>query len=223
MNSRNTPSQQITQTQAPSAEVLERRAQALAGLVGHLMQLYTCGDASTVSQAEGYALLESACYVLGVNALEDESAALLESEDLPAVFHEKRRALEQQAENLLQLWQDVCLTMPQINNIALRDTLASIGGFKARYDTLFAAHEVPAEIDYPLSRPVPEQLKGLDYLHAWLTQLQREARYLARFDLGECIRVLESSCPDYQGLHVNLCDLIERAEQRGLIAPLSRP
>ena len=223
MNSRNTPPQQITQTQAPSAEVLGRRAQALAGLVGHLMQLYTCGNASTVSQAEGWALLESACFVLGVSTLVDDSAAVLERDELLTVFHERRHALEQRADDVVQLWQDVCLTMPQINNIALRDTLASIGGFKMRYDTLFAAHEVPAEIDYPLSHPVSERLKGLDYLQAWLTQLQREARYLARFDRDECIRVLESSCPDYQGLLINLCELIERAEQRGLISPLSPP
>lgn len=179
-----------------------------------------------LAQSRREALAQSGRIEFGQPALlavADAFAAVLESDELLTVFHERRHALEQRADDVAQLWQDVCLTMPQINNIALRDTLASIGGFKMRYDTLFAAHEVPAEIDYPLSHPVSERLKGLDYLQAWLTQLQREARYLARFDRDECIRLLESSCPDYQGLLINLCELIERAEQRGLISPLSHP
>ena len=34
------------------------------------------------------------------------------------------------------------------------------------------------------------------------------ARWVARFDVGSCVAVLERTCPDYRGLHVNLCDLL---------------
>lgn len=76
------------------------------------------------------------------------------------------------------------------------------------YDVLFAAHEVPCDIDYQLSEPVDPNLMGIDYVEAWLTQLLAEARWIARFDVESCVAVLERACPDYRGLHVNLYDLL---------------
>lgn len=56
--------------------------------------------------------------------------------------------------------------MPPIRNVALRDTLASLGQLRQVYDTRFAAHEVPCDIDYQLSMPVDPWLLGLDYIEA---------------------------------------------------------
>ena len=77
-----------------------------------------------------------------------------------------------------------------------------------RYDTHFAAHEVPCDIDYQPSKPVNPQLLGLDYIEAWLAQLLAETRWIAQFDAASCVNVLERACPDYKGLHVNLYDLL---------------
>jgi hypothetical protein len=103
--------------------------------------------------------------------------------------------------------------MPPIRNIALRDTLASLGDVKKCYDIYFAAHDVPCSIDYQLSMPVDHRLLGIDYVEAYLTQLRDEARWIARFDIDDCIAVLERVCPDYRGLHVNLYDLLLPHEQ----------
>ncbi|MDO4538713.1 MAG: DUF6179 domain-containing protein, partial [Coriobacteriales bacterium] len=108
-------------------------------------------------------------------------------------------------------------TMPPIHNIALRDTLTSIGSLPRVYDTYFAAHEIPVSIDYPLSKPIPEHLKGLDYVEAWLVQLLAEARFLAQFKLSEMVSYLESWCPDYRGLLINLYDPIYEAFHSGRI------
>lgn len=51
-------------------------------------------------------------------------------------------------------------------------------------------------------------LQGLDYIEAWLAQLERETRWIAQLDTPSCIAVLERTCPDYRGFHVNLCDLL---------------
>lgn len=71
-----------------------------------------------------------------------------------------------------------------------------------------AAHEVPCDIDYQLSESVDPKLMGIDYVEAYLAQLLSEARWIARFDVGSCVAVLERACPDYRGLHVNLYDLL---------------
>ncbi len=70
------------------------------------------------------------------------------------------------------------------------------------------AHEVPCDIDYQLSEPVDTSLQGMDYIEAWLPQLEYETRWIAQFDVDSCINVLERACPDYRGLHVNLYDLL---------------
>lgn len=98
--------------------------------------------------------------------------------------------------------------MPVIRNVALRDTLTSLGELKRRYDVCFAAHEAPCDIDYQLSKPVDPNLMGIDYVEAWLVQLLAEVRWIAQFDVGGCVSVLERVCPDYRGLHVNLYDLL---------------
>lgn len=54
----------------------------------------------------------------------------------------------------LNIWREIVAAMPPIRNVALRDTLASLGELKRLYDTRFAAHVVPYDIDYQLSEPI---------------------------------------------------------------------
>ena len=52
-------------------------------------------------------------------------------------------------------------------------------------------------------------MRGQDnYVEAYLAQLLAETRWIARFDAESCVAVLERTCPDYRGLHVNLYDLL---------------
>lgn len=78
---------------------------------------------------------------------------------------------------------------------------------------------MPASIDYPLSKPISEQFKGLDYVEAWLAQLLEEAQFLARFDTDEVTANLQAWCPDYRGLLINLYDPINEAWRTGRILP----
>ena len=198
----------------------EQAMRGFAELTGHICALYTCGESSSVSEFEGHELAESALYVLG---LADETAqqtlGLLASDDIVAIWTKKRSELESRIPGVMEVWQRASATMPPIRNIALRDTLASIGKLPQTYDTFFAAHEVPASIDYPLSKPLSEQLKGLDYVEAWLAQLLEEAQFLARFDVGEMTAYLDAWCPDYRGLLINLYDPINEAWGAGKIIP----
>ena len=197
--------------------------QAMAGfakLMNHICMLFTFGESSSVSEFEGRELAESALYVLGLtDETMQQTLGLLASDDIVSIWAQKRSELESRIPVVMVLWQRVIAIMPPIRNIALRDTLASIARVPQTYDTFFAAHEVPASIDYPLSKPPSEQLKGLDYVEAWLAQLLEEAQFLARFDVGEMTAYLEAWCPDYRGLLINLYDPINEAWRAGEIAP----
>ena len=138
----------------------------------------------------------------------EEATQVLDVEDPIALWHDALAKLDTRVDAALGMWHETVVTMPPIRNVALRDTLASPGKLKRRYDTRFAAHVVPCDIDYQLSEPVDPRLMGLDYIEAWLTQLLAEARWIAQFDVESCVDVLECTCPDYRGLHVNLYDLL---------------
>lgn len=209
----------------PEDELLEAAQQGFALLMQHLCQLYTCGESSSVSAAEAAELASSALYVLAGSQASSSPQLLrtLARRDLLEQWTQRRRQLEERVEHTMQLWQEVLATMPPLNNIALRDTLASIGRLPQAYDSFFAAHEVPASIDYPLAVPVSEELQGLDYLDAWLGQLLEEARFLARFSTQDMVDYLRGWCPDYQGLLINLYEPVREAWQRGELAQQRSP
>lgn len=178
-------------------------------LMAHVAGLYCAAGSSSVSACEIHELAMSVAYALGIaDATPEEAAIVLDVDDPIALWHEGVRALQKRTDAALALWRNVVATMPPIRNVALRDTLASLGELKRRYDIHFAAHEVPCDIDYQLSEPVGPGLLGVDYVEAYLAQLLVEARWIARFDVESCVAVLERICPDYRGLHVNLCDLL---------------
>ena len=180
-----------------------------ARLMAHVAGLYSVGGSSSVSAYEMHKLAMSVAFTLGIaDAAPEEAALVLDHVDPIALWREGIHALQERTESALVLWQDVIATMPPIRNVALRDTLASLGELRNRYDIYFAAHEVPCDIDYQLYAPIDAGLMGIDYAEAYLVQLLDETRWIARFDVESCIAILERICPDYRGLHVNLCDLL---------------
>lgn len=200
------------------SDATERAMEGFVVLMTHICELYTCGESSSVSEFEGHELAESALYVLGLtDETAQETIGVLSSDDVVAAWTRKRIELESRIPGVMELWQRVVATMPPICNIALRDTLVSIGKLPQAYDTFFAAHEVPASIDYPLSQPVSEHLKGIGYVEAWLTQLLEEAQFLMQFDTDEMTAYLDAWCPDYCGLLINLYDPIREAWLEGRI------
>jgi hypothetical protein len=183
--------------QARFARLLERRT-----------AIYTMGDSSSVPKHVAVDLLRSVCFVLGIDPDDPTVPPELLSVDLDAEFRSKLAEIERKVELTGRLWRDACAGMPKIPNIALQDTLASIGDFPRRYDHRSMAHEIPCTIDYPLCHPVAESLVGVDYINEYLRRLILEGDFLRRFELGSCVRILASTCPDYRGLLINLYEPI---------------
>ena len=168
-------------------------------------RLFTCGGSSSVTQLEADQLLQSISFVLEIDDINNPVTCVrLNARPIEEQFQDGIRAVEAEVSETMALWREVCVKMPPIKNIALRDTLASIGHFSQVYDIYFAAHEIPANIDYPLHNPIVEDLEGVRYIHEWLRRALFEAEYLAKFDTKECIKILKESCPDYKGLIINL-------------------
>lgn len=188
---------------------VEKAARNFARLMNYVASLYCAEGSSCISTLEAHELTTSVAYTLGIlDATPEEAALTLSCGNPIKLWHNALATLDKRVDAALELWKEVVAITPPIHNVALRDTLTSLGGIKSLYDTRFAAHEVPCSIDYQLSNPLSCDLMGIDYVEAWLAQLHDETRWLERFDPSSCIAVLERVCPDYRGLHVNLYDLL---------------
>lgn len=166
--------------------------------------IYTMGDSTSVPKHVAVDLLRSVSFVIGIDPERPDVPERLLSVDLEEEFRRNLADIERKVELTGKLWRDVLATMPPIPNIALQDTLASIGDFPRSYDYRSMAHEIPCSIDYPLCHPVPESLLGVDYINEYLRRLLVEADFLCHFEVDACVRVLERSSPDYVDLLVNL-------------------
>ena len=193
----------------------DRAAANFAYLYRKLIRLYANG-AGSVTRAEAAQIFESLSFVLGLDAngptVKATALAELAETSPDELFRRKQVEVATRVGRALKTWRAICETMPPLRNVSLLDTLASIGDIKSHYDTYFAAHEVPCDIQYQLSVPADESLHGIDYIQAWLDQLLRETQYIAQFTPESCAKALEQSCPDYKGLHVNLFDLLAQHE-----------
>jgi hypothetical protein len=173
--------------------LLERRA-----------AIYTMGDSTSMPKYIATDLLRSICFVLGIDPEAQTVPEQLLRIDLEREFEHRLAEVGKRVEAAERLWRDVCISMPLIPNIALRDTLASIGDFFSHYDYRSMAHDIPCSIDYPLCHPVESSVLGVDYIAEYLRRLMMEARFLELFEIARCERVLAAASTDYIELLVNL-------------------
>lgn len=174
------------------------------------VELYTMGESTSLPEYDAHRLLASTCYILGVDPDDADVETMRDvvEQGADAVFSRNLRRVEEQAARVSELWTEACLSMPLLESVALKDTLESFRNFAARYEPRFFAHEIPADIDYPLCRPVPETTRGVDYVTTYLERLLIECRFLQRFDLERCTHLLRNVHPEYGELILNLFEPI---------------
>lgn len=182
-------------------------------MLARQVSLFTMGESTSIPEYDAHRLLSSACYVLGIDAhdLDESITGEIVSQGMTQAYAQGLARVESEARRVKDLWNEVCLSTPLLESIALRDTLESLRNFSARYEPRFFAHEIPADIDYPLAKPVPETTQGVDYVIAYLEQLLAENRFLARFELARCREVLREIHPQYGELILNLFEPIVTA------------
>lgn len=188
---------------ALSPEDALRAQEALWALLRRQARLYA-PESSSLPAETAAALTESVLLTLGA----DRDPRVLLAPDLPEKFRQGQRRLAQKLEISRRLWQTAWATRSEAENRSLLDTFNSLKHFPDRYDLRFFAQEIPCGIDYQLSQPVPETLRGVDYVNDWLRRLCLEQNFLGRFETALVRATLDRSCPDYRGLLINLYEPI---------------
>ena len=196
----------------------------LLPLLAEQARRYTGGESSSVPAETARLLLDSLLYCLGLSQPPDPARArAVLSGDPWAEFQRGQARIREQVDYGRRLWQTLRNSPRPVSNRALEDTLTGIGGFWKRYDPTLFAKEIPCSIDYPLARPVSEQLGGVDYVSRWLEHLAVELRFLSAFPPERAISVLERSCPDWKGLLVNLSEPVAANALGKILLGLSAP
>lgn len=193
-----------------SAEEQVRIQRDFLKLLEKQISLYTLGESSSLPEYDAYRLLASTCFVLGVDPGDPGSVVMCANADggIQEVFNRNLLLIEKKAARFDALWKEVCLSVPLLESVSLRDTLEGLRGFGDRYAPRFFAHELPCEIDYPLCFPVSESLQGVDYVTIYLQRLLVECRFLQLFDIRDCRRILTACHEDYGELIMNLFEPI---------------
>jgi hypothetical protein len=169
------------------------------------VKLQTQGDHTSLREEAAAELLRSLTFTLQFQFLRDGLPAhALLTADLPALLKAGQRALQTEVSTAQTLYAMALRSVADFGSVALRDTLLGIGQFFRRYDARLYAHEIPADIDYPLCLPVAETLQGVVYVREYLERLLIENRLLARFAPERAEALLRRASPDYRGLLQNM-------------------
>lgn len=191
-------------------ELSDQQQQYVISRLYHLLSRettkYLAGDSSSVPVEIVEELLRSMAYTLRFALRESKKPQReLLSCDLEALLQQGRELLQDKLAATRQLWEQACLTAPQIPNAYLQDTLKGIKAFFKQYDIRYFAHQIPCAVDYPLCIPVSEELQGVIYFEQWLRRLLIENWCLSRFPRQAICDLLSAVVADYWDYPLNLC------------------
>jgi len=191
--------------ETPSAQDVREISLRLFALLSERTESFTQGDSSSVRAELAEELLKSICFTLGITE-KSRAGRLsnLKNADLSALLREGWARIESEMAEGRKLFLRVKETSPEVESISYRDTLAGLESFFSRYDLRYFAHETPCDIDYQLCHPVLEGLFGIEYINEYLRRLLTENEFCKHFDTRSIAALLESYCPDYKGLLINI-------------------
>jgi hypothetical protein len=168
---------------------------------------YTFGASSSMPAEKAQALLASAVYCIGIalKRLPSADTALeyllgstpdaLRREGLSGIDDLTRRSKER----LLALQ-----ASPVTNNRAWLDTIRhGLPLFFSSYDAVYAAHETPGSIDYPLCVDI-NRLSGIEYIGVYIKKLCIEAAFCSRWPHTDIDALLRGHSPGWRELLINV-------------------
>lgn len=175
----------------------------MISLLGKRTERYTMGESSSVPVEKAEELFKSICFTLGLVA-KKRGVCILKTEDMSSLLTVGWDIIESMVDKGESLLNQVIKSTVINENLSYQDTLEEIQKSFKRYDYRFFAHEVPCDIDYQLCSPVSETLQGIEYINEYLHRLLLENCFCKHFEQAEIIRLLQTYCPDYKGLLINI-------------------
>lgn len=180
------------------------RSAELWRLLARQTELYTMWESTSLREETVRDLGRSVRFCLELALERRGLPAPPQGVPLEELFQEGQQAAQLLTVQTKALYRQVQATVPPVNNVFYWDTLSELGRFFQRYDPQFFSQAVPCSIDYPLCRPVKEQLQGVVFIHAYLCQLLTENRLCGAFPRQSLLQLGRL----YRRLPLNLCEAV---------------
>ncbi len=177
---------------------------------------YNDGESSSIRVEVAESIMKSNLYTIGLylKSLPDAAFAVSELKlaKIPEMYQRGRMLIKSKvhsAKHIYNMAKDKKLmTLNYTYNATLNDK--AIGIFFKLYDSDFAAHEVPASIDYQLCNPVTD-LTGIEFIHKYLENLYLENEFCRYFEAQDIHYLLCGYHNEYQDLLINIFELVVTA------------
>lgn len=198
----------------PEAELARIRLE-FGLLVARQTQRWTRGRSSSVRVEAAQALLDGCLYTVGLALKElpgpDAALSALAAGDLTALYERGRRRVGVKLKVVRQLGRTAARGLLDVDVEVYRATLVDgVAGFFKLYDPDFAPQDIRITCDYPLYRPV-EDLRGVEFLAAYLDAAVQEDRFCARFPLSAVRGLLCRSLGSYREQVFNIYEEVFNA------------
>lgn len=177
-------------------------SQEAASIQGRLMEelaatvlRYTGNESTSVKEETARGLLESLVYSIDrylLFLLQPRIALSALKECEMSELRKKGTALlREDAIKAKALLETIRTGRVDTDLIAYNDTLDALAEFFKKYDVLYAAHDIPCSIDYPLSQEVGG--RGVTYMCRYLQILKLEEQFCGQFDKKEIDLLVRAS------------------------------
>lgn len=193
------------------AEVREIGLQS-ARLLEQSIQRYTRGESSSVTVETAKDLLQSIFYILGFQLKQypypEDGIAAIRELGLSSLFQNGKAGIKQEIGAAERLLDAVLETRLCTENRAYHETLET--GFRrffAEYDGEFSAHEIPADLDYPVSRDLRDTA-GIEWITRYLRSLLLENQFCLQFSPLATHNLLRGYQAAYADLLLNLYEQV---------------
>lgn len=170
---------------------------------------YNGFDSTSMTVEKAQDLLASIVYSLSLVIDQSNlSAEAIIQQDFSTLLGQAQTILETKWKALYSVWNEICLEAPEINNFYYISTLKEIGIFFKKYDFHYEAHRVPCNIDYPLIKAIPDNLKGINYIEAYLKSIRIENQYVKKYAHENVLELLQEMASEYEENYFNFCECV---------------
>ncbi|UWG95578.1 DUF6179 domain-containing protein [Dehalobacter sp. DCM] len=193
------------------AELLDIQGQSIR-ILTQQMERYTRGESSSVKIETAQQLMASVLYTVDfyLKTLPDPDLCLktLLSRPLQGIFLEGNALIRSQVVHTHELFDAMKKTRLNTLNCAYNNTLdVALPCFFSSYDPEFAAHEIPALIDYPISYDDPKKT-GIEYILDYILTLTHENLFCQCFSAEDIHGLLYGYAVDYPDLLINIFEQV---------------